>query len=71
MILSKLILSQPDCDRACIWITITSLQQAVAIEFIDENGGGPGVRLRKRQQKKTLAVGGLVRSEAAERDGRR
>jgi hypothetical protein len=21
-------------------------------EFIDENGGGPGVRLRKRQQKK-------------------
>jgi hypothetical protein len=22
------------------------------IEFIDENGGGPGVRLRKRQQKK-------------------
>jgi predicted transcriptional regulator len=23
------------------------------IEFIDENGGGPGVRLRKRHQKKT------------------
>jgi hypothetical protein len=22
------------------------------IEFIDENGGGPGVRLRKRSQKK-------------------
>jgi coenzyme PQQ precursor peptide PqqA len=22
------------------------------VEFIDENGGGPGVRLRKRQQKK-------------------
>jgi hypothetical protein len=22
------------------------------IEFIDENGGGPGVRLRKRQQKR-------------------
>ena len=22
------------------------------IEFIDENGGGPGVRLKKRQQKK-------------------
>jgi hypothetical protein len=21
-------------------------------EFIDENGGGPGLRLRKRQQKK-------------------
>jgi hypothetical protein len=23
------------------------------IEFIDENGGGPGVRLRKRHQKKS------------------
>jgi hypothetical protein len=22
------------------------------VEFIDENGGGPGVRLRKRQPKK-------------------
>jgi hypothetical protein len=22
------------------------------VEFIDENGGGPGVRLRKRQHKK-------------------
>ncbi len=25
---------------------------AAGIEFIDENGGGPGVRLRKRQPKK-------------------
>jgi hypothetical protein len=24
-----------------------------AIEFIDENGGGPGVRLRKRHRKKS------------------
>jgi hypothetical protein len=24
----------------------------LGVEFIDENGGGPGVRLRKRQQKK-------------------
>jgi hypothetical protein len=24
------------------------------IEFIDENGGGPGVRLRKRQRVKRL-----------------
>jgi transcriptional regulator with XRE-family HTH domain len=32
------------------------LQQALetaGVEFIDENGGGPGVRLRKRQQKKS------------------
>src|SRR5262249_9903836 len=26
--------------------------EAAGIEFIDENGGGPGVRLRKRQQAK-------------------
>jgi len=24
----------------------------IGIEFIDENGGGPGVRLKKRQQMK-------------------
>jgi len=32
------------------------LRQALefaGIEFIDENGGGPGVRLRKRHQKKS------------------
>jgi hypothetical protein len=27
--------------------------ETAGVEFIDENGGGPGVRLRKRQQKKT------------------
>ena len=26
---------------------------AAGVEFIDENGGGPGVRLRKRLQKKS------------------
>jgi transcriptional regulator with XRE-family HTH domain len=26
--------------------------QSAGIDFIDENGGGPGVRLRKRQPKK-------------------
>jgi len=26
--------------------------ETAGIEFIDENGGGPGVRLRKRQQRK-------------------
>jgi hypothetical protein len=25
--------------------------EAAGVEFIDENGGGPGVRLRRRQQK--------------------
>ena len=35
--------------------TMDKLQRALeaaGIEFIEENGGGPGVRLRKRQQKK-------------------
>jgi transcriptional regulator with XRE-family HTH domain len=36
--------------------TMDRLKQALesaGIEFIDENGGGPGVRLRKRHQKKS------------------
>jgi transcriptional regulator with XRE-family HTH domain len=36
--------------------TLVVLRQALelaGVEFIDENGGGPGVRLRKRQKKKT------------------
>jgi transcriptional regulator with XRE-family HTH domain len=32
--------------------TIENVLRKAGIEFIDENGGGPGVRLRKRQQKK-------------------
>lgn len=31
---------------------ILSALKRAGVEFIDENGGGPGVRLRKRQQKK-------------------
>jgi hypothetical protein len=31
---------------------IRAALEAAGVEFIDENGGGPGVRLRKRQQKK-------------------
>ncbi|MGC1353782.1 MAG: helix-turn-helix transcriptional regulator [Xanthobacteraceae bacterium] len=31
---------------------IRSAFEAAGAEFIDENGGGPGVRLRRRQQKK-------------------
>ena len=36
--------------------TIDRLQRALeaaGIEFIQENGGGPGVRIRKRSQKKS------------------
>jgi hypothetical protein len=34
-------------------IKIRSALEAAGVEFIDENGGGPGVRLRKRQPKKS------------------
>jgi hypothetical protein len=36
--------------------TVLALRRALetaGIEFIDENGGGPGVRLRKRQARKS------------------
>jgi predicted transcriptional regulator len=35
--------------------TVAALRKALeaaGVEFIDENGGGPGVRLRKRQRKR-------------------
>jgi transcriptional regulator with XRE-family HTH domain len=31
---------------------IATVLQRAGVEFIDENGGGPGVRLRRRQQKR-------------------
>jgi len=37
-------------------VAIQAIRDALAargVEFIDENGGGPGVRLRKRHQKKS------------------
>jgi DNA-binding XRE family transcriptional regulator len=33
-------------------VKIRSALESAGIEFIDEDGGGPGVRLRKRQPKK-------------------
>jgi transcriptional regulator with XRE-family HTH domain len=41
--------SQP--RRATLEVIRRALESA-GVEFIDENGGGPGVRLRKRQPKK-------------------
>jgi hypothetical protein len=38
--------------RAIIRLCSTPALEAAGVEFIDENGGGPGVRLRKRQPKK-------------------
>jgi transcriptional regulator with XRE-family HTH domain len=37
--------------RATLDVIRRALESA-GVEFIDENGGGPGVRLRRRQQKK-------------------
>jgi transcriptional regulator with XRE-family HTH domain len=34
-------------------LAIRSAFELAGVEFIDENGGGPGVRLRKRHQKKS------------------
>jgi transcriptional regulator with XRE-family HTH domain len=34
-------------------MAVRRVLEAAGVEFIDENGGGPGVRLRKRQGKKT------------------
>ena len=33
-------------------LAIRRALETAGVEFIDENGGGPGVRLRKRQTKK-------------------
>lgn len=33
-------------------LAIRNALEAAGVEFIHENGGGPGVRLRKRQQRK-------------------
>jgi transcriptional regulator with XRE-family HTH domain len=33
-------------------LAIRRALESAGVEFIDENGGGPGVRLRKRSQKK-------------------
>ncbi len=38
-------------DVATLAVIVSVLKRA-GIEFIDENGGGPGVRLRKRPLKK-------------------
>jgi transcriptional regulator with XRE-family HTH domain len=39
-------------DAATLAAILGALRRA-GVEFIDENGGGPGVRLRKRHQKKS------------------
>jgi len=39
-------------DAATLAAIVGALKRA-GVEFIDENGGGPGVRLRKRHQKKS------------------
>jgi hypothetical protein len=35
-----------------VWRTAHGGSPIAGVEFIDENGGGPGVRLRKRQRLK-------------------
>ena len=40
-----------DARRATLQVIRNALELA-GVEFIDENGGGPGVRLKKKRQKK-------------------
>ena len=35
-------------------LSVRRALEAAGVEFIDENGGGPGVRLRQRRRLKTL-----------------
>ena len=37
-------------------ISVRRALEAAGVEFIDENGGGPGVRLRKRQRSKRASA---------------
>jgi len=41
-----------DTRRATVEVIARAFKDA-GVEFIDENGGGPGLRLRKRHQKKS------------------
>jgi hypothetical protein len=41
--------------------------ELAGIEFIDENGGGPGVRLRNRQRPKQSKIGALSAAMATSR----
>ena len=36
-----------------LWKGIEEVLRKAGVEFIDENGGGPGVRLRKRSKEKS------------------
>jgi hypothetical protein len=40
-----------DARRATLQV-IKNAFEIAGVQFIDENGGGPGLRLKKRQQKK-------------------
>jgi len=50
-----------DTRRATLEVIVRAFRDA-GVEFIDENGGGPGVRLRKRHHKR-------VRQQATESVG--
>jgi len=49
---SERLVLQPPSVRPCLPTSVQRALKASCVEFIDENGGGPGVRLRKPQQRK-------------------
>jgi hypothetical protein len=46
-------LREPSGKAGCQWQAEGMDLRAAGVDFIDENGGGPNVRLRKRQAKKS------------------
>jgi hypothetical protein len=46
----ELRLRKPHQTQGSWLLLIRRVLEAAGVEFIDENGGGPGVRLRTRQQ---------------------
>ena len=46
------VLSENSIRRRATLDVVRRAFESAGVEFIDENGGGPGVRLRKRQRAK-------------------
>ena len=53
-------------DSSCACSTRRALETA-GVEFIDENGGGPGVRLRKRHRPKAPKILNFAQARKSER----
>jgi hypothetical protein len=55
-------------NRPCYRTQCTARCHPASVEFVDQNGGGPSVWLRQRQQKKRLASAAGFQNDATERE---